>query len=79
MRDESLNGLELAASLSGDDQLSAVKLVVMVEGTTPHERRLLEQLGVFRVLQKPVDLEALRETFRLAVDDVDRLDAARQA
>ncbi len=62
--DPDLNGVELAASISGDPLLQSTHLVLTTKKITADELRMLESLGVFRVLLSPPeegDIVALLE------------------
>jgi serine/threonine protein kinase len=53
--DPDLNGLELAAALRGNPELKDVFLVLTCERVTAGERRMLLELGAFKIILKPVD------------------------
>jgi serine/threonine protein kinase len=57
--DPDLNGLELAATIRGHPQLKDVLLVLTCERVTAGERRMLQELGAFKVMLKPVDPDEL--------------------
>jgi DNA-binding NarL/FixJ family response regulator len=57
--DPDLNGLELAAALRGHPELRDVLLVLTCERITAEERRVLQALGAFKVVLKPVDPDEL--------------------
>jgi serine/threonine protein kinase len=53
--DPDLNGVELAATLRGHPQLRDVLLVLTSKRITAGERRMLQELGAYKVMLKPVD------------------------
>lgn len=53
--DAELNGLELAACVRGDPGLDGMRLVLTCDRISAVERRTLHQLGVFKILLRPVD------------------------
>jgi eukaryotic-like serine/threonine-protein kinase len=59
--DPLLNGLELAATIWGHTELEAVKLVLTAERITAGERRMLNGMGVHKVLLKPVESKTITE------------------
>jgi serine/threonine protein kinase len=70
LHDPDLNGLELSATLWGDETLHRVRVVLTAERITPAERAMLAEMGVSRVLVRPVASDDLRSLLGdLAAED----------
>jgi eukaryotic-like serine/threonine-protein kinase len=54
-----MNGLEVCASLTGDEMTAAIPLIVLSARTEENTRALLKSIGVRSVLRKPVELTHL--------------------
>ena len=71
--DPTLNGIELAAALSGEGTTRDVKLVLMASSMRDEDRALLEAMGVTEVLAQPVSAAALTTALeRLAASAASR-------
>jgi serine/threonine-protein kinase len=66
LQDPKLNGLELAATMLGDSAFEDVSLILTTRCISTKDKRLLERMGVFRVLLEPVESEELEDVLRAA-------------
>ncbi len=65
--DPQLNGLELAATIWSHSELRNVLLVLTCERITAGERRMLQEMGVFQVMLKPVEPPDMKELMKKVV------------
>lgn len=72
LQDPKLNGLELAATMLGDKALDGVRLILTTRCISTKDKRLLELMGVFRVILEPVDPEELDTVLREAKEHCPR-------
>jgi serine/threonine protein kinase len=60
LADNSMNGVELAATLRGHDKLQGVHIVLTCDRISDLERKLLQDLQVTEILQKPLSADDIR-------------------
>lgn len=68
LRDESLNGLELAAAARCDERLQGARIVLSERSTSKQERELLLQLGVTEMLARPIAMHEIEEVIRTSLE-----------
>ncbi|MBK8479882.1 MAG: protein kinase [Proteobacteria bacterium] len=54
-----LNGVELAAALRGDERTASIPLIVLTAHLDVDSRRVLQHLGIARLVPKPIDVTEL--------------------
>jgi len=67
-----MNGLEVCASLTGDEMTAAIPLVVISSRTQDETRSLLKSIGVRNVLRKPVELTHLVDVAKRCLKEAKR-------
>ena len=67
----SLNGLELAATVLNEPAYERIALIVTARRVTEQDKSLLERMGVVRVLDEPLDPEALEQAIEAALSACD--------
>ena len=67
-----MNGLEVCASLTGDEMTAGIPLVVISSRTQEDTRSLLKSIGVRHVLRKPVELTHLVDVAKRCLKEAKR-------
>jgi len=69
--------LEFAATVGAEEELKDVKIILTAERITRDERRLLTQMGAWRVMLKPVAPEEMEHAIRTAAEEAQAAHTAR--